>query len=350
MKLPPRPVRRLLDPLLLVVLLLVVLLLPLLVVIATLLSLRMPGRWRGLRLLALALVWVTVEWLGLLVAFLLWIASGFGWKLRSPRFQRAHYWLLRIGVAIIVGTAVRVMRLRLEDDEQSWSPLDDGVAGSTNAMLVLSRHAGPGDSVLLVHSLMNADHLREPRIVLKAALQADPLVDVYLNRLPARFITPDPGPDEHPERAIAQLAAGMGNDDALLIFPEGGNFTVRRRLRAIANLRRKAMHREADRAERMQNLLPPRPGGVQAALAAAPHADVVFVAHTGLDHMVTVRDVWRELPQDKVLKLRWSFVAAADVPRDADEQVDWLYRWWADMDAWIAAADSVTASAPPRYA
>jgi 1-acyl-sn-glycerol-3-phosphate acyltransferase len=337
-KLPPRPVRRVLDPLLLVLLLAIVALLPVLVVVAAVASIRLPGRWRGLRLLTLAFVWVLVEWVGVLLSFGLWIASGFGWKLRSRSFQRAHYRLLKTGLAVIVATATRVMRLELLTDERSWSPLDDGVPGSTNAMLVLSRHAGPGDSVLLVHTLMNSDHLREPRIVLKADLQADPLVDVYLNRLPARFIHPNPAPDEHPEQAIADLAADMGPDDALLIFPEGGNFTVRRRLRAIASLRRKAMHRQAERAERMEHLMPPRPGGVRAALAAAPHADVVFVAHTGLDHLLTLGDIWRELPQDKVLQLRWSFVAAADVPRGEQEQVDWLYGWWADMDAWIAGA------------
>ena len=338
MKLPPRPVRRLLDPLLLVLLLAVVVLLPVLVVVAAIASVRLPGRWRGLRSLALAVVWIVVEWVGVFVAFVLWIASGFGWRLRSRRFQLGHYRLLRLGLSIIVRTATRVMRLELQTDTGSWSPLDDGVPGSTNAMLVLSRHAGPGDSVLLVHTLMNADHLREPRIVLKADLQADPLVDVYLNRLPARFIRPNPGPDEHPEQAVADLANGMGPEDALLIFPEGGNFTVSRRLRAISKLRRKAMHREADRAERMSNLLPPRPGGVRAALAAAPHADVVFVAHTGLDHLLTMGDVWRELPQDKVLRLRWSFVPAADVPREEQAQIDWLYSWWEDMDAWIAAS------------
>jgi len=338
MRLPPRWVRRLLDPLLLVLLLAVVVLLPVLALVAAVLSLRLPGRWRGLRLLTLAVVWVLVEWVGVFVAFVLWVASGFGWRLRSRRFVEAHYWLLRIGLSVIVGTATRVMRLQVSTDKGSWSPLDDGLPGSTNAMLVLSRHGGPGDSVLMVHTLMNADHLREPRIVLKEALQFDPLVDVYLNRLPARFISPNPEPGENPQAAIASLATGMGGDDALLIFPEGGQFTAGRRLRAIASLRKKRLLAAAARAEAMQYLMPPRPAGVQAALAAAPHADVVFVAHTGLDHMLTLGDVWRELPQDKVLQLRWSFVAAADIPRDSEEQVAWLYSWWADMDAWIAAA------------
>ena len=338
MRVPPRAVRRLLAPLLLVLLVVVVALLPLLVVVAAAVSPRLPGRWRGLRLLTLAVTWVLLEWLGVLVAFLLWVASGFGWKLRAPRFQHAHYAVLHLGLRVVVATALRVMRLQLVTAPGSWSPMDDGVPGSTNAMVVLSRHAGPGDSLLLVHTLMNAEHLREPRIVLKAALQLDPFVDVYLNRLPARFISPDPGPDEHPEQAVASLATGMGTDDALLIFPEGGNFTPGRRLRAIAKLRRKQLHPQADRAEALRYLLPPRPGGVRAALSAAPHADVVLVAHTGLDHLLTLGDIWRELPQDEVLSLRWTFVAAADVPREPQAQVDWLYDWWADMDAWIAAS------------
>jgi hypothetical protein len=77
---------------------------------------------------------------------------------------------------------------------------------------------------------------------------------------------------------------------------------------------------------------------VRAALSAAPHADVVLVAHTGLDHLLTLGDVWRELPEDKVLSLRWTFVPAAEVPREPQAQLDWLYAWWADMDAWIAAS------------
>ena len=52
-------------------------------------------------------------------------------------------------------------------------------------------------------------------------------------------------------------------------------------------------------------MLAPRPGGLLAALDAAPDADVVLVAHTGLDHLLTVADVWRELPMDKQIIMRW---------------------------------------------
>jgi 1-acyl-sn-glycerol-3-phosphate acyltransferase len=231
---------------------------------------------------------------------------------------------------------MRLFALRLVTDGASWSPLDDGEPGSTNAMVVLSRHAGPGDSFLLVHTLMNRDHLRRPRVVLKDVLQLDPLLDVYLNRLPNHFVTAAPGQGRISAEAIADLARSLGEEDALLIFPEGANFTPQRRFRAIQRLRERGLSRAVRRAEGMRYVLPPRPAGVTAALRAAPHADIVFVAHTGLEHLSTVRDLWRGLPMDKTLHLRWWFVPASEVPREEAEQTDWLYHWWETIDDWIS--------------
>ena len=332
--LPPTWVRRPLALGVVVGLAFAATLLPLLVLLAIAASLVLPGRWRVLRLLAFALVYLLLECVGVVIAFVLWVASGFGWKLRSPLFQRAHYLVLHGLLKELLLTARTLFHLEIDTDGVSWSPLDDGVPGSTNAMLVLSRHAGPGDSLLLVRTLMDRDHLRRPRIVLKDTLQWDPLLDVYLNRLPNAFMTT--GRRDLAER-VAALAQDMGDEDALLIFPEGGNFTEGRRLKAIDRLRGKGMLEQAARAEQMRHVLPPRPGGVQAALAAAPHADVVFVAHTGLEHLSTPADLWDGLPMDTTVRLRWWFVPAADVPRDEQEQESWLYERWAEIDRWIAS-------------
>jgi hypothetical protein len=61
----------------------------------------------------------------------------------------------------------------------------------------------------------------------------------------------------------------------------------------------------------------------------------VWVAHAGLDHLFTVADIWRELPFDKTVKMRWWRVPAGEVPRGEDAQVDWLYQWWQRIDDWI---------------
>jgi 1-acyl-sn-glycerol-3-phosphate acyltransferase len=342
--LPSRRVRRITGPLLLAALVAGVVLLPVLVVVAVIVSVWLPGRWRALRLLAFALVYLALEVAALVAAAVLWVLSGFGRRLDTQAFQAAHYTVLRLVLDLLMRAAQRLFALHLVTDGESWSPLDDGVPGSTNAMVVLSRHAGPGDSFLLVHTLMNRDHLRRPRIVLKDLLQLDPLIDVHLNRLPNHFVSTGPGAGDRSEAAIAELASSLGTQDALLIFPEGANFTPQRRTRAIQRLRERGLRSAVRRAEAMHHVLPPRPGGVVAALTAAPQADVVFVAHTGLEHLSTVRDVWRGLPMDKTLHLRWWFVPASEVPREEALLNEWLYRWWETIDTWIT---TTSAAFPP---
>jgi 1-acyl-sn-glycerol-3-phosphate acyltransferase len=215
-------------------------------------------------------------------------------------------------------------------------------------LLILSRHAGPGDSFLVVHALLNW-YAREPRIVLKDTLQWDPAIDVLLNRLPNRFIRPDPGRDA--DRVVAQvgeLSRNLDANDAFVIFPEGGNVTEHRRKRAIERLRRKGHIDEAQKAERLKHVMAPKPGGVIAALTQARDADVVFVAHTGVEHMVTVLDIWRELPMDREIQMRWWIVPAAEVPTGEEERIDWLFAWWATVDDWIDERQAEAGLTPPR--
>jgi hypothetical protein len=140
----------------------------------------------------------------------------------------------------------------------------------------------------------------------------------------------------------------MSSRSALVIFPEGGNWTPLRWRRAIDRLRRRGHPDLAERAAAMPNVLPPRPAGALAAIAACPRADVIFVAHTGLDRLVSVRDVWRSLLTDMEIRARWWRVPAASVPRadSSDTQITWLYDWWERIDAWITAENP----APPQGA
>src|SRR4029077_17725051 len=93
----------------------------------------------------------------------------------------------------------------------------------------------------------------------------------------------------------------------------------------------------AERARDMPNLLPPRPGGALAAIAACPDADVIFVAHAGLDSIITVADVWSKFPVDQVIRARWWRVPDDSVPRSADHEAQgqWLYDGWERIDTWI---------------
>src|SRR5690606_28712231 len=123
--------------------------------------------------------------------------------------------------------------------------------------------------------------------------------------------------------------------DALVIFPEGGNFTERRRLRPIPKLHSGGRTRHAAAARRMRHLGAPRPGGVLAALHAAPHADVGSGRHPGLEELDSVGALWRGLPMDSEVRARFWTVPADRVPPGRDARIAWLYDWWTYLDTWI---------------
>ena len=302
--------------------------LPLWLIGAGVLSQFVPGWLRPVRLLWLGVVHLTLESIILVELFGLWIASGFGLLIRKPFFERIHYDIVQTYLVIFFREARRVLRLKIE----TVGPSPDAHPGEP--LLVFCRHAGPGDSFILMYALMHW-YGREPRVVLKNTLAWDPAIDVLLHRVPARFITPAGGLGL--EEQIADLATGLDENDAFVIFPEGGNFTEGRRTRAIERLRKLGLDRMAERAEAMTNVLAPRPGGFIAALDAAPEADVVLVAHTGLDHVLTVGDVWRELPMDKRIVMRWWRIPRAEIPADREERIEWLFGWWERIDVWIEA-------------
>ncbi|HYN95024.1 MAG TPA: 1-acyl-sn-glycerol-3-phosphate acyltransferase [Pilimelia sp.] len=341
MPLPPRWLRRLLiAPVVVLLAVFLVTTLPVWLLVGAAASPLVPGRLRPLRLLWVATVYLALNASALVVMFGFWVAAGFGWRVRGPRFQRAHY--------VLTGWFLRALfwqarwTLRLSIDVVGTDP-DTAAPGRPE--LVLCRHAGPGDSFILIHALVNW-FAREPRIVLKDTLQWDPAVDVLLNRLPNRFIAPGTAPRDHLESQVGALAAGLDHNDAFVIFPEGGNFTPQRRRRAIERLHGLGLHAMAVRAERMRNVLAPRPGGVLAALDAAPDAGVIFVAHTGLDRMLTVADVWRELPMDKRIVMRFWSVPPEEVPAGRQERIEWLYDWWSRIDRWIEEQQPLAAAVP----
>lgn len=326
-RVPPRLVRRLIvDPIVFVIAVVGLLLSPVVLLVAAIVDLFVPGRFRTSRLLAVLVVFLVLELVGIVVGFVLWIASGFGLALRAESFQNAHHRFIAWWLERLIGAATKLLGLRIE--------LEDVPAPKAGAVLVFPRHAGPGDSLLIARTLMSG-YKRRPRIVMKETMQWAPTIDIIGNRLQACFIRPaDRDASRFIER-IGGLAKGLGSQDAVVLFPEGGNFSLRRRERAIAKLRESGREDYAARAEGMSHLLAPRPGGALAAIESAPAADVVFVAHTGLEYLSSTPDLWRAVPLQAPIVGRYWRVEPKDIPDGRDEQIDWLYSWWSTIDTWI---------------
>lgn len=327
MKVPHRIVRRLVvAPVVCLLEVAVIAISPALLLLALVAS-PFAGGWRPVRMLAIVVDGVARHFAATVACFALWVMSGFGWKLRSAAMQRAHYSIMRWFAGGLYNRIVSVARVRvlLEDSEAAVAALK----GSARPVIALSRHAGEGDTLLVIHQLL-AFYERVPQIVMHEALRLDPLVDSLGGRLPNRFLDPRGGDSE---RQVAAMAAELGDSAALLIFPEGGNFSRARRRRAIERLEEHDHAREAALAREMKHVSAPRPGGTLAAISAAPDADVVIVGHTGFPS--GLREVWDLLPEEQTINMRMWHIPAAEIPADPDARMQWLFDCWSTLDAWV---------------
>lgn len=326
---PPAPIRRPLTVTTWLVLSAACLLLsPLLLALGALVAaiLRRP---QPLMFTRFALAYFTREFGGLIACGVLWVMTGFGARIRGPRSRRLHYRLLHWYVH---GLATRVLELL---DIKIEAQISDEVAGALERdrpLIFLSRHAGPGDTLLLVDMLQN-DFDRLPSVVFKDTLAIDPCVDLVGHRLPHAVL--DTSDREECEARIKDVTAHLNPRGVLVLFPEGGNFTVERRRRALRGLWRKGRRRQAQAAEHMEHVMPPQPIGTLAALRGNPEADVIFGAHTGLGLAAFPKELWRRTPIGETLRERMWLVPADERPQDSDEQIQWLYDWWGRIDEWV---------------
>ena len=184
--------------------------------------------------------------------------------LARARGHGPHYAVMRWFVGTVARTALRVARVRVEVRDSAAA--EAVLEAKEQPIVALSIHSGEGDSLLVLDMLLRR-YRPQPRIVMHQALSLDPLIDMLGNRLPNRFVDPRGGDIEV---EIAAMSRDLGAHDAVLIFPEGGNFTPERRLTGIQRLMRRGHHAQAQQAQSMEHLSAPRPGGALAALESAP--------------------------------------------------------------------------------
>jgi 1-acyl-sn-glycerol-3-phosphate acyltransferase len=337
MPVPPKLVRRLvLAPTVALAEAAFILVSPAFLVLAVVAS-PLAGGWRPVRMVLIALAFVSRHLAALLACFALWIASRFGLRTRSERMQSAHYALMRWFVGGVYRAIVRLARVEVSVSEASTA--EEVLSARDRPVVVLSRHAGEGETLLVMHELL-CRHGRGPRVVLHEALRLDPLIDVLGDRLPNRFVDPRGGDTEV---EIAAMARELGETAALVIFPEGVNFSERSRRRGIERLEQAGHAKEAEWARGMRHVSAPRPGGALAALESAPRADVVVMGHVGFP--TGLREVWRLLPERQTIQIRLWHEPAGSLPADRDEQIDWLFGWWRTLDGWVDGRERERAGA-----
>jgi 1-acyl-sn-glycerol-3-phosphate acyltransferase len=221
----------------------------------------------------------------------------------------------------------RILDVEVVLDSQSVTPAE---IPRNEPVIVLSRHCGPGDTVLVAW-LLTVQYQLRVRVVLKAVLRCEPVLDFAGKRGCLCFLSRG----ARARRQIHAQAASLTGGQALLLFPEGANFTWPRWHAAIAELRSTGRIREARRAFLHSHTLPPHAAGATAAVTAAPSANVLVLTHNGFCPDGRARPWWR-LPIHRQLLVRTALVPADHLP-PPDHLRPWLERTWTHIDAWVAA-------------
>jgi len=291
-------------------------------------------RWAACRALAIAVGYLGAEVGGLLASFAIWLWFG-PWRGTRRRFEAANFRLQLLWASVLFSLARRVYGLRVE--------LDLAELGE-RPVLLLVRHTSLVDALLPTVFVSGRNGTRL-RFVLKRELLVDPCLDVVGQRLPNAFVARGGDEPEREEASIRRLAEGLGPLDGVVIFPEGTRFTPAKLESALARIRAAGEKERLVRVERLRHVLPLRSRGVLALLEAAPQADILFLAHQGLEGTNHVGAVLRGGLIGRRIRVRTWRVPVANLPEDRAGRLAWLDTEWARIDAWIDASErALTAS------
>ncbi len=273
-----------------------------------------PGFKSTPQMLAFFYGYLFYEWQGL--ARLIWVGVRYRpHSLLMDKTRDVQFWWAQS----LLNLGMRLFRVTIEVSGQ------DALKGP--CALLFSRHTSMGDTVLplIYFGKARSEGLR---YVLKQELQIVPCLDIGGHRIPNVFVDRSGADSAHAIRQIYDLVSSAGNDESVLIYPEGTRYTQTKHKEL--GQRHKGL---ADQLARWPNLLPPRLGGVTAMLEANPGKDVVFLAHSGFEGSANINDLFNGSWLNQRVKLHFWRVPYTDLPKD--KYNEFIFSQWDQMQSTV---------------
>ena len=287
--------------------------------------LRRRKPWVGVRLVAFLWWFLFGEMRALGVILGIWIVTGGPFGLDSLR-RRVLLYRLRVHWASSHLHGIRVLfGLRFEIEG-----LEEAAPGP---VIVMMRHASIIDN-MLPDTVVARTHGIGLRYVIKRELQMIPTIDIGGRWVPTNFVRRASGDAASEIKRLLLLTENLHEGEGILIYPEGTRFTPAKLERAQEIVRERQPELAAV-ADRLEHLLPPRPGGPLALIAEASEVDVVFCGHVGFDGFQHISDIWAGELVGSVIGIKFWRVPATEIPKDEAGRAAWLFGEWERMDRWI---------------
>ena len=301
------------------------LLLPIVIPIAAVTDIIARRNFAITRTLLQAYVYVSVEFVGLLVILYLGMNR---WRYSKEEWHRKHVRLEGWWAQVQFTWAVRLFRLKLQvegDDELSVGPY-----------LLFIRHVSIVDNLIPAVFAVQRRNIAL-RWVLNWYLMRDPCIDIVGHRVGCTFVR---GGTDHSQREIhriREMADNLGPGEGVIIYPEGTLFSPAKQEKVVSRLVERSDEEVAEFARGLRNVLPPRLGGTIALLETHPDVDVVFCAHSGLEAALDKASILGGGLVGKELRIKFWRVPAAEIPKHRAELRRWLFDEWNKVDDFVTA-------------
>lgn len=285
------------------------------------------NRFDSTRLLAAGLAYLWCEIIGLVALSVSWLITIGSRRHRSSQAFAIQRWWARS----VLGAVRSIYGISVEGT---------GTDALDPPFVLVARHSSIIDN-LLPAWFISGPHRTHIRYVMKSELLWDPCLDVAGHRLRNHFIERGKGASEEELSALGRLAADLGENEGLLIYPEGTRSTPDRRAGALARLRSSG-GRLAEMAAQFRAVMPPKPSGLHAILESTG-AEVLVMAHRGLDGLAKLSDLWHGGLTGARVEVAFWRISRSQIPSGKTEQAEWLYRLWTQIDGWVTEHDPVPA-------
>ena len=295
-------------------------LLPLTLPLALVVDLIRRRQWSTLRTTFFLTFFLCFEAFGLLILFKHWLHHKLG-GLDDEAYEQANREMQHWWVRGFFTTCLRTFSVRLSVD--GLSALDD-----RRPALIYSRHASTLDTLIPMALL---DRPKRLRYTLKEALLYDPALDYCGQRLPNVFVRRGSQNRQREVQKVIALADDLGDDDAVVLFPEGTRFSDNKRARLLEKFDDDPQMLPV--VQSLSNTLPPLRQGAIELIKAAPDADLVLISHRGIEDAVSMADLLGGHLTGAHLQVRSWRIPASHIPRTDDAIRQFLVHQWQRVDA-----------------
>jgi 1-acyl-sn-glycerol-3-phosphate acyltransferase len=283
------------------------------------------SEWGGVRTWRFLLTYLVVTLLSNLVMMFHGLVFPF---LRQKTRWAWCWWIQRWWAKQVSKGLTASFKLKFELEGQDDVPRDP--------VILLARHVSMADTVLPL-LLFSVPRKTRFRYVLKDELLWEGVFNFVGRRMPTVFVRRGSDNKAAEVERVAELGVGLGQNDGVVIYPEGTRYTQAKMDRVKAKLKDAANPDLRAHAERVQYLLPLRTAGILAVMDRAPGTHVVILGHEGFDKARTFRDLWSGVLVGQTIHVNARVIPPEEIPTETSELEPWLFAQWEQLDDWVGA-------------